>query len=270
MSCGDGHGGTVLVDTHCHLVLLDGRGLLEEALESAAAAGVAQLVSVGLNLEDSDANRQLAERFDNVWFSVGWHPHEPDPPDATQLRALDELLAHPRAVAVGEIGLDHFLRPGYHETPPERQRRALHLMLELAEQRGKPAIVHDREAHEDVLATLQDHPAVRGVMHCFSGDAGFGRRCVEHGWMLSFSGIVTFPRSDGVQAAAAAAAADSYMLETDAPFLAPVPVRGRVNLPGHVAHTAAAVARLRDRDVEHVRAETSANARRLFGLPVPP
>ncbi|MBJ7610204.1 MAG: TatD family hydrolase [Candidatus Dormibacteraeota bacterium] len=256
-----------LVDTHCHLVLLDERGLLDAALESAAEAGVEQIVSVGLNVDDSDCNRRVAESHDNVWFTVGWHPHQPHPPDAAELRALDQLLDHPRAVAVGEIGLDLFFRPGYHDTPLDEQLRAMHAMLDLADAHHKPVVVHDRDAHGEVLVAIRQHPGVRGVMHCFSGDAEFGRECVAAGYALSFSGIVTFPRSQPIQQAAAAAADGDFVVETDSPFLAPVPHRGRPNLPGYVDATAAAVARLRGVDEQLVRAQTTANARRLFGLP---
>lgn len=258
-----------LVDTHCHLVLLDDRGLLNAALESAEQAGVEQIVSVGLNVEDSDRNRCLAEAHDNVWFTVGWHPHESHAPDATQLRALEELLGHPRAVAVGEIGLDLFFRPGYHDTSLDEQSRALHAMLELAGAFGKPVVVHDRDAHEEVLTALREHPDVRGVMHCFSGDAAFARRCIDSGYAVSFSGIVTFGRSEDQQAAAAAVGDQDYVVETDSPFLAPVPHRGRPNLPGYVAATAARVAALRGIDERTVRNHTTATARRLFGLPGP-
>lgn len=256
-----------LVDTHCHLVLLAERGMLDEAMAGAAAAGVTQVVSVGLNVEDSDANRLVAERFDNVWFTVGWHPHEKRAPDAAQLRALDELLAHPRAVAVGEIGVDLFVRPGYSDTPLAEQQRAMHLMLELAETHGKPAVVHDRDAHDETLALIRAHPRVRGVMHCFSGDAGLARSCVDAGWMVSFSGIVTFPRSEPIQDAARSVAAGAYVVETDAPFLAPVPHRGHANRPAFVADTATAVARLRGEHADLVRADTTRAARELFALP---
>jgi TatD DNase family protein len=258
-----------LVDTHCHLVLLEERGLLGAALESAAESGVTQMVSVGLNVEDSDRNRVIAEAHDNVWFTVGWHPHEPLAPDGAQLGALEELLAHPRAVAVGEIGLDLFFRPGYHETPLAEQTRAMHAMLDLAAAHRKPVVVHDRDAHAEVLATIRAHPGVRGVMHCFSGDDAFARECVAAGYVISFSGIVTFPRSEPIQAAAAAVGKDDYVVETDSPFLAPVPHRGRPNLPGYVAATAAAVARLRGIGDDQARAESTASARTLFDLPGP-
>jgi len=256
-----------LVDTHCHLVLLDERGLLDAAFESAAEAGVEQIVSVGLNVEDSDRNRLIAEAHDDVWFTVGWHPHEPRAPDAAELRALDELLRHPRAVAVGEIGIDLYFRAGYHETPLDEQQRAMSAMLDLASAHGKPVVVHDRDAHEEVLAALTARPEVRGVMHCFSGDATFAQRCVAAGMVVSFAGIITFARSEPQQEAARAVGDADYVVETDSPFLAPVPHRGRPNLPGYVAATAGTVAALRGVDENTVRAQSTATARRLFGLP---
>jgi TatD DNase family protein len=257
-----------LVDTHCHLVLLDERGLLDVAMEGAAAAGVEQIVSVGLNLKDSDRNRVLAERFPNVYFSCGWHPHEPAAPDARELEALAELLRHPKAVAVGEIGLDLFFRPGYHEVPLEIQERSLRSMLELAHDAAKPVLVHDRDAHAEVLAAVQRIPGTHGLMHCFSGDAAHARRCADIGFVASFSGIVTFPRSEPIQDAARTVAPDGFVVETDSPFLSPAPERGKPNLPERVAITAAAVARLRGVTVEEVRAATTRTARRVLSLPV--
>jgi len=258
-----------LVDSHCHFVLLQERGALDAALEAAAAQGVEQIVSVGLNVEDSDANRLIAERHAGVFFTVGWHPHEKQPPDSAQLRALDELLHHPRAVAVGEIGLDQYWRPGYHEVPLDVQQRQMQAMLELAATHGKPVVVHDRDAHDEVLAALDVTPSVRGVMHCFSGDAAFAARCTRRGMVCSFAGTVTFPRSEGIQAAAAAVGEEWYAVETDAPFLAPVPFRGRDNQPAYVAATCAAVARLRGVDPAMAARQSAENARRLFGLPDP-
>lgn len=255
-----------LVDTHCHLALLEERGLLETALLGARRANVAAIVTVGLNLEDSDRNRAIAETHEGVWFTVGWHPHEPRPPAPAELAALDDLLRHPRAVAVGEVGLDAYFRAGYHETPLDVQERALHSMLDLAAAHGKPAVVHDRDAHAEVLRVIREHPATRGVMHCFSGDAAFARACTAAGYALSFSGIVTFPRSEPQQEAARSVASSDYVVETDAPFLAPVPHRGSTNLPEYVAATATAVATLRGVDRATVAAETTANARRIFGL----
>jgi len=257
-----------LADTHCHLALLEERGLLGAALDGAGAAGVTVIVTVGLNLEDSQRNREIAEEHPGVWFSVGWHPHEPAPPDASQLAELSTLLAHPRAVAVGEIGLDCFWRPGYHEVPLETQVTSLRLMLELAAEHGKPVLLHDREAHDVLLAELDRLPQVRGVMHCFSGDATHAQRCIDRGHVVSFSGIVTFPSAGDIREAARSVAADAFVVETDSPFLSPVPHRGQPNLPERVAFTAAEVARLRGEDVAAVRRRTTATAARVLGLPV--
>lgn len=258
-----------LVDTHCHLVLLEERGLLDQALEGASAAGVDEIISVGLNLVDSDRNRQIAEQHAGVYFTCGWHPHERAAPDARQLDALAELLRHPKAVAVGEVGLDLFFRPGYHEVPLDIQQRSFRMMLELAGDAGRPVLIHDRDAHDEVLAAVSEVPGSRGVMHCFSGDAAFARRCAQSGFIASFSGIVTFPRAEGIQDAARTVAADGFVVETDSPFLSPVPERGKPNLPGRVAITAAAVARLRDVPVEEVRAATTRTAHRILGIATP-
>ena len=255
-------------------MLLEERGLLQAALESAAAAGVEQVVTIGLDLEDSDRNRRLADDHPGVFFTVGWHPHTPRAPDGAELRALGELLAHPRAVAVGEVGLDFFWRPGYHETPEDVQRAGLRAMLDLAAAAGKPVVVHDRDAHEATLSALAEAAAHRpdadapwAVLHCFSGDVAVMRRAVSLGAACSFAGTITFPRSDEVREAAAAVPGDRHLVETDAPFLAPVPHRGRPNLPGYVAATAAALAGLRGEPEDTVRRRCADNARRVFGLP---
>jgi TatD DNase family protein len=258
-----------LVDSHCHLLLLEERGMLDEALQAAVEEGVEQIVTVGLDVEDSDANRAIAERHAGVFFTVGWHPHEKQPPDAAQMRALDELLRHPRAVAVGEIGLDRYWRPGYHEVPMDVQRRQMQMMLELAETHGKPVVVHDRDAHDETLEALAAAPGVHGVMHCFSGDAQFAQRCVERGMLCSFAGTITFPKSEGIQAAAASIGDEWFTVETDAPFLAPVPFRGRPNQPAYVGATCEAVARLRGVDAGTAARHAADNARRLFALPDP-
>jgi TatD DNase family protein len=204
-----------------------------------------------------------------VYFTCGWPPHEKDAPDARQLEALRELLRHPKAVAVGEVGLDLFFRPGYHEVPLDIQQRSFHLMLELARDAAKPVLIHDRDAHAQVLAAVREVPGGRGVMHCFSGDAAFARRCAESGFIASFSGIVTFPRSDGIQDAARTVADDGFVVETDSPFLSPAPERGKPNLPERVAITAAAVARLRGVPVEEVRTATTRTAHRILGIATP-
>jgi TatD DNase family protein len=258
-----------LVDSHCHLQLLaerSGAGAVEEALAAAAAAGVDQVVCAGLNVEDSDRCREIAEAHPGVFFTVGWHPHEPSAPKPPDLRAIEELLAHPRAVGVGEIGLDRYWRPGYHETPLEVQTQAFLAMLEIAQDLSLPAVVHDREAHAEVLAAIDAVPGVTGVMHCMTGDADHAARSRERGFLVSFAGIVTFARSEPIREAARRVAAEGYVVETDTPFLAPVPHRGRTNTPAFLPATAAAVAELRGVNLATVAGETTRNARRLFRL----
>lgn len=256
-----------LIDTHCHPVLLRERGLLDAAWESCADLGVTQIVAVGLDVEDSDANRVIAEENPGVFFTVGWHPTQKRAPDTTELAALDELLRHPRAVAVGEIGLDLFFRPGYHETSQEVQQKSLDAMMELAESHHKPVVIHSRDAHQVTLDALARWPKVKGIMHCFSGDRQFAQSCSQLGYAISFSGIVSFPNAQDIQGAAQWVADDNFLVETDAPFLAPVPMRGKPNIPGYVAHTARAVALLRESSYEQVAASSTANARRIFQLP---
>lgn len=258
-----------LIDTHCHLVLLEDRGLLNSALEGAAAAGVETIVTVGVDLEDSDRNRRIAETHPNVWFTVGWDPQQSQPPDAAQRRALADLVQHPRAVAVGEVGFDLFFRPGYHETPLEVQQRSFLTMLELAAEFDKPVVIHDRDAHVEIIGALAGVPGVHGLMHCFTGDAAHMRRCVDRGFAVSFAGIVTFKRADDIQEAAVEVPADAYVVETDAPYLTPVPHRGTVNLPERVADTAARIAELRGETADDVRRQTTATARRVLRLPEP-
>jgi TatD DNase family protein len=256
-----------LIDTHCHPVLLQEKGVLRQAWESCAAAGVVQVIAVGLNLDDSRKNQVFANTTPGVFFTVGWHPHESRPPTPAELEGLNGLLDDPRAVAVGEIGLDLFFRPGYHETTFEAQLESLDAMMELARVHNKPVVIHARDAHEEILAAMANWPAVTGVMHCFSGDRGFAERCLELGYVLSFSGIVSFKNAHDIQSVAQMVGPEEFTVETDAPFLAPVPHRGEVNLPGFVMHTAQAVADLRSQALEEVAALSTATARRVFALP---
>jgi TatD DNase family protein len=255
-----------LIDTHCHPVLLAERGVLDDAWESCSSNGVVQLLAVGLNLEDSRKNQEVAQSKPGVFFTVGWHPQEKQSPTTADVEALDQLLADPRAVAVGEIGLDLFFRPGYHETGLEIQSQSFDAMMALAKAHHKPVVIHARDAHEEILEAMARWPDVRGVMHCFSGDIEFAKRCLDLGYVLSFSGIATFKNARDIQDVAQKVGADEFMVETDSPFLAPVPHRGEMNLPGFVKHTAEAVADLRGEKLEDVAAATTATARRLFGL----
>ena len=245
-------------DTHCHLQY---DGLPADALERASAAGVNRVICVGT---DADHSRRAIEAAatdpeGRVWATVGVHPHEAK-------HGLDEILAlldAPRVVAVGECGLDYY----YEHSPRDFQRAAFAAQIALARIHDLALVVHTRDAWDETFAILLvEGVPERVVFHCFSGGATEAKRALELGAYLSFSGIVTFKNANDVREAAALCPGDRLLLETDAPYLAPVPHRGRVNEPAHVALVGAAVAALRDERVEELAARTSSNATKVFKL----
>lgn len=256
-----------LVDSHCHLddprFEADRDAVVARALE----AGVCRMLSIGSGEgpPDLEAAIRMAERYEPVLATVGVHPHDARKATPETWQRMEELLAHPKVVAVGEIGLDYY----YDNSPRDCQREVFVAQLELARRAGKPIIIHTREAWEDTWALLEKHwvgAAAGGVLHCFSGGPKEAGRGVEQGFYLAFGGVVTFPKADKVRAAAAAAPADRLLVETDAPYLAPVPMRGRRNEPAYVAEVACRLAACRGVDPEELAERTSANFERLFGL----
>ncbi|MDA8330878.1 MAG: TatD family hydrolase [Candidatus Dormibacteraeota bacterium] len=259
-----------LVDAHCHLDEMARRGLdVGRALESAHRASVHQVVTSGDGLADSRDACALADLHSEVYFTAGWHPSNPRPPTDHELDELRQLLRHPRAVAVGEIGLDYLARPGCDPTPRSVQREMFRTMLALAAEVGLPVVVHQRLAHADVLQALDQGPGGAVMLHCFSGDAPFAAEAAERGLMCSFAGNVTFSSAQDLRSALRAVPAELLMLETDAPFLAPHPTRGTVCEPAMVRSTASRVALERGECLETLAAVTSENARGFFQIPVP-
>jgi TatD DNase family protein len=255
----------VLVDTHCHLHLLGAPA--EQLLAEAAAAGVGHVVDVGIDLPSSEAAAANAARLAGVSATAGIHPNSADEATDEALAAVEALLARPQVVAVGETGLDNYRD----HTTPEVQRRAFAAHAELAKRTGKALVVHCRDAFEDVLAVLERVGAPgRVVFHCFTGDAAMAARIVEAGWVVSFSGTVTFKNAPDQRAACAVVPLERMVLETDSPFLSPHPYRGQPNRPGRVALTAATVAQVHGVDLDTVAAATSATAARTFGLALEP
>ncbi len=260
----------VLIDAHCHLDELARRGVAaREAVEQAHRAGVHQMVTSGDGLLDSRAASILAEAFPEVFFTVGWHPVNPLPPTQAELIQMRELLAHPKALAVGEVGLDYFFRPGYLETPPEVQREVFATMLILAAELAKPVVIHQRQAHADLLQLLDDGPSVTGILHCFSGDRAFAEAAALRGLYCSFAGNVTFKSARDLQEAARAVPSELLLVETDAPFLAPEPHRGQSSQPAMVRATAQWLAVWRGDCLESLSAVTTENTRRALGIPAP-
>jgi TatD DNase family protein len=252
---------TGVVDSHCHLFLMDEDPSL--AMEAARREGVEGLVCVGIDGESSQRSRDLADALAGVFATAGVHPHTASEWGAEAGAEIEELVGDPRVVAVGETGLDyHRMR-----SPAEDQRRALRAHCSLAREAGKPLVVHTREAWPDVLGILEEERAERVVLHCFSGDAEVAREAAGRGYLCSFAGNVTYPANPHLREAAAAVPMELLLAETDSPFLAPQPLRGRENRPEHVRHVVEALAEARGEAAGVVAATTAANARRAFGLP---
>ncbi|MEK7407077.1 MAG: TatD family hydrolase [Acidobacteriota bacterium] len=250
-----------LVDSHCHLDDRQFDADREAVIERALAAGVELMLAIGSGdgPPDLEAAIRLAEAHAPVYATVGVHPHDASKATPETYRRLEEMLAHPKVTAVGEIGLDYH----YDFSPREVQREVFIRQLRLAREAAKPVIIHTREAWEDTLRLLGEHAPRAGIMHCFSGGPEEARECLELGLHLSFAGVVTFPKALRVQAAARATPLERLLAETDAPYLAPVPVRGKRNEPAFVVHTARKLAELRGETFEQVAAATTANFRRL-------
>ncbi len=258
----------LLVDTHCHLDAQYYPDGCDGALERARAAGVGAFVAIGVGdtLEPARNAIAVASRRADVWAAVGLHPHDAKTGSDEVLAELEQLARHPRVVAVGEWGLDYH----YDSSPRDQQQRVFREGVRLARRVKKPIVVHTREAAEDTLRILEEEGAgeVGGIIHCFSEDREFAERALAIDLDVSFSGIVTFKNAKAVQEVAAWAPLDRILVETDSPYLAPIPHRGKTNEPSFVVHTASKVAELRGISVEELAEATTENARRRLGVSV--
>jgi TatD DNase family protein len=251
-------------DSHCHLDTEHNPDGPDAALARAREAGVSTFLCVGVGgMEQTQQALAVAERHPDVFASAGVHPH-----DAARDSGLDfePFWAHPRLLAVGEVGLDYH----YDHSPRETQAEVFRRYIALARRVHKPLIIHTRSAAEDTLQILEAEGArdAGGVIHCFSEDIAFAKRALDLGFYLSFSGIVTFKTARAIQEVAAWAPADRVLVETDSPYLAPVPMRGKRCEPAFVVHTGAYVAKLRGVEEAHLAALTTDNARRCFRVPL--
>jgi TatD DNase family protein len=255
-------------DTHAHLDYPDFAGDFSQVLERAQTAGITKLVAVGTDLESSQRCVRLAEQHPQIFAVVGWHPnHAGDaPPDFRP--ALRELARHPKVVAIGETGIDYYRLPesaAEAEASKQRQAALFQQHLEVAVETGLNCVIHQRAAFEETLALLRPFAdRVRGVFHCFADDAAAMRRVVELGSLVSFTGILTFKNGQNIRDALAATPLDKFMLETDCPFLAPVPFRGKRCEPAHVKEIAAVAAQVKGVSLEELSAATCATAERFF------
>ncbi|HCU92811.1 MAG TPA: AraC family transcriptional regulator [Actinobacteria bacterium] len=254
------------LDSHCHLDLIEQP--VGEVLAAARAAGISRVVTIGVDLPSSRWSAECAAGHDGVYAAVAIHPNETQAAASSDaerdavLAQIAELAALPQVRAIGETGLDYYRD----HASPDVQRDWFRAHIAIAKQAGKALVIHDRDAHEDVLEILAaEGPPDKVVFHCFSGDAVMAKRCAEAGYVMSFAGNITFSSAQPLRDAAAAAPARLLLVETDAPFLTPVPHRGRPNSPAMVAHTLRAVADLKQIPVEDMCALVTATGERLFG-----
>lgn len=248
-------------DSHCHLTdrafLPDRDAVLERARE----ASVKRIISIASSHEDSLGALELACRHDDVWCSAGVHPHSVGSGTSPEMGTVRDVASHQRCVAIGETGLDYY----YDNAPRKAQRQSFALHVRLAEECGLPLIVHSREAADDTAAVLRECSGrVTGVLHSFTGPAWLLELAMDAGWFVSFTGIATFKSFDAPLARMVSS--DRYMIETDSPYLAPVPKRGRRNEPSLVVHVAEALARIRQETLDKVAGDSWENAERFFGL----
>jgi TatD DNase family protein len=249
-----------VIDTHAHLDALDDAA---QALARAREAGVGRVITIGTTLDSCRAMLDLAEREEGVFVSLGLHPHEAGEVGRAEVAELRSLLDHPKAVAVGETGLDHFRD----YAPHDRQLELFRAQAELAVEAGKPVVVHTRAAEDDTLPVLTALPdSAPVVLHCFSSVRLLGP-ALERGWFMSFAGNVTYPKAMELRTAAARVPADRILAETDSPYLSPQAVRGQRNEPAYVMHTLAVLAEARGEDPEELGQAIDANATAAFGLP---
>lgn len=255
----------MLIDSHCHLDRLDLKPYANDFarfVQETHAAGISHMLCVAINLTDYPAMRTLIDPYDGISISVGVHPNEITTSEPTE----EDLLAlanDSRVVAVGETGLDYFRSEGDLSWQQERFRRHIRVARKIA----KPLIIHTREAREDTLRILKEEEAgdVGGVMHCFTEDWDTARQALDLGFYISFSGIVTFASAAQIQLVAKQTPEDRYLIETDSPYLAPAPHRGKPNYPAYVRRVAEFIGELRGVSIEEVARQSSENYRRLFG-----
>ena len=254
----------MLFDTHAHYDAEQFDGDRDEVLSALPLSGVGLVVNPGCDLDSSRTAAELAARYGHVYAAVGYHPENCGPYVPGDLERLRALAGRPKVVAIGEIGLDYH----WEDNPPrELQQEVFRAQMALAEELGLPVIVHDRDAHRDSMETVRAFPGVRGVFHCFSGSAEMARELVRLGWMISFTGVLTYKNGRRAAEAAAAVPLDRIMLETDSPYMSPVPCRGTRNDSRHLGYICRRLAEIKGVSEEECARVTAENGRRFFRIP---
>src|SRR5947207_1934453 len=251
----------MLVDSHCHLDFADFAAERDAVVARARTAGVGTMLTIGTRLDEFPGVRAIAEAYPDIWCSVGAHPHEATDHGAVSAEDLAALAAHPRVIGIGETGLDFH----YDHSPREVQERVFRTHIAASQASGLPLIVHAREADAEIARILREERTTSGVLHCFSSGRELADAALELGFYISISGIVTFRNAEELRAIVRDVPLERLLVETDAPYLAPVPHRGKRNEPAYVAATAAAVAILKGISPDELAAATTDNFFRLFG-----
>ncbi len=251
----------MLIDTHAHLVSLENP---EDAIIRAGENGVGKIVAIASDLDSSHATLKLSNSYDNIYATVGIHPHAASSYSEHTWAAYRDLTNEPKVVAVGETGLDYH----YMNSPKETQILSFQNHIALGKSTELPLVIHIRDAHDDMINILRTEPLSSnpGVIHCFTGDRALAETYLDLGFYISFSGIVTFKRSEELRDAAKYVPGDRILIETDSPYLAPVPHRGKPNEPAYVKHVAETLADVRGLTLEQLEEITTSNAQRLFSI----
>ena len=249
-------------DSHAHLDEACFAEDFEEILARMAQNQVRGMMNIGCDLPSSERSIRLAERYDWIWAAVGSHPDDADQVDEARILMYRKLARHPRVKAIGEIGLDYH----YEDIPRDVQQHAFRLQMALAEELELPVVIHEREAHGDALTIIDEYPSVKGVFHCFSGSPELANELVRRGWYIGFTGVVTFKNARKAVETAKSIPLNRILIETDCPYMAPEPYRGRRNDPSYVPLVAQKIAELRGLPAATVAQATWDNARKLFCL----
>ncbi|WP_114008692.1 TatD family hydrolase [Cohaesibacter intestini] len=253
----------MLVDSHCHLDFPDFKEELDDVIRRAELAGVGHMVTICTHIRKFDQIKAIAERYDNIFCSVGTHPHNADQELDFSADDIAKLAEHPKCVAIGEAGLDYF----YDNAPREAQAQGLRTHIKAAQMTGLPLVIHSRDADEDMISILSEgmeEGPYKAILHCFSSGRELAMRAVDMGMYVSLSGILTFKRSQDIRDIVSDVPLDRLLVETDAPYLAPMPYRGKRNEPAYVAHTAEVLADVKGVSKDEIAQITTDNFFRLF------
>jgi TatD DNase family protein len=254
----------MLIDTHAHLNVDAFNEDREEVIQRALDAGVSRIVNIGFNRETIPTSMELAEAYEFIYSAVGWHPQDAKDMRPEDLEWIEGLCSHKKVVAIGEIGLDYY----WDTSPKEVQQQVFREQIRLARRLNKPIIIHNRDAHQDVVNILKEEKALEigGIMHCYSGSWEIAKECLDMNFHISFGGPVTFKNAKQPKEVLAKVPLDRLLIETDSPYLTPHPFRGKRNESSYVKYVAEAAAEIKQLDYEEVAEITSNNAKKLLNL----